>query len=50
MLERFMRIFGRGNVFVELQRHFRRDQEARNQALVELARSLRLPLLATNGV
>ena len=50
MLERLTRIFGHGNVFVELQRHYRRDQEARNQALVELARSLRLPLLATNGV
>ena len=50
MLERLVSIFGRGNVFVELQRHYRRDQEARNQSLVQLARSLRLPLLATNGV
>ncbi len=50
MLERLTLIFGRGNVFVELQRHYRRDQEARNQSLVELARSLGLPLLATNGV
>ena len=50
MLERLTFLFGRGNVYVELQRHYRRDQEARNQSLVELARSLRLPLLATNGV
>ena len=50
MLERLTRIFGRGNVFVELQRHYRRDQETRNQSLVQLARSLGLPLLATNGV
>jgi len=50
MLERLTGIFGRGNVFVELQRHHRRHQEARNQSLVQLARSLRLPLLATNGV
>jgi len=35
---------------VELQRHRRRDQEHRNIALVNLARSLHLPLLATNGV
>jgi error-prone DNA polymerase len=35
---------------VELQRHYRREQEARNQALVKLARSMRLPLLATNGI
>src|SRR5262249_31041598 len=34
----------------ELQRHFNRKQEARNQAAVELARELKLPLLATNGV
>ena len=43
-------IFGRGNVYVELQRHFHREQEARNRAAVEIARSLQLPLLASNGV
>ena len=42
--------FGRENVYVELQRHLNREQEARNQALVELACSLKLPLIATNGV
>jgi error-prone DNA polymerase len=35
---------------VELQRHFHRQQEARNRAAIEIARSLQLPLLATNGV
>ena len=49
-LGRLTGIFGRGNVYVELQRHFHREQEARNQAAIELARSLQLPLLATNGV
>ncbi|MFY9527451.1 MAG: error-prone DNA polymerase [Candidatus Acidiferrales bacterium] len=43
-------LFGPQNVYVELQRHFRRDEEARNQAASEIARKLRLPLLATNGV
>ena len=43
-------IFGRANVFAELQRHFNREEESRNQAVVEMARRLRLPLLATNGV
>ncbi len=43
-------IFGRDNVYVELQRHFHREQEARNRAAIEIARSLQLPLLATNGV
>jgi len=42
--------FGQDNLYVELQRHFRRDQECRNQVAVELARQLHLPLLATNGV
>jgi error-prone DNA polymerase len=43
-------VFGKENVYVELQRHFRREEEQRNQIAVELARSLHLPLLATNGV
>ena len=51
--ERFNKLtslYGRGHVYAELQRHFHRDQEARNQAVIELARSMQLPLLATNGV
>jgi error-prone DNA polymerase len=43
-------LFGRGNVYVELQRHFCRAEEARNQAALEIARKLSLPVLATNGV
>src|SRR6266478_8312349 len=43
-------LFGRENVYVELQRHYGREEEARNQAAVEIARELSLPLLATNGV
>jgi error-prone DNA polymerase len=43
-------LFGHENVYVELQRHYCRDEEARNQAAVEIARKLSLPLLATNGV
>src|SRR5207248_2732087 len=49
-VERLTQLFGHGNVYVELQRHFRREQELRNGAAIEIARSLRLPLLATNGV
>ena len=49
-VERMMRTFGPQNVFIELQRHFDRREEARNQAAVAIARTLRLPLLATNGV
>jgi error-prone DNA polymerase len=47
---RLTEIFGRSNVYVELQRHFHREQEARNRAAIEIACSLQLPLLATNGV
>jgi error-prone DNA polymerase len=43
-------LFGRTNVYVELQRHLCREEEARNQAAIEIARKLALPLLATNGV
>src|SRR5712671_6736079 len=43
-------VFGRGNVYAELQRHFNRHEEAWNQSVIEIARRLELPLLATNGV
>src|SRR5882724_9601027 len=48
--EKLAGIFGRGNVYAELQRHFNREEESRNQAVVEVSRRLRLPLLVTNGV
>ena len=48
--QRLVEIFGRDRVYVELQRHFLRDQEAVNQRAVEIAQTLKLPVLATNGV
>jgi error-prone DNA polymerase len=39
-----------GRTHVELQRHRRRDEEHENIALIDIARRLRLPILATNGV
>ena len=48
-LEQLIAIYGHSNVYVELQRHYNRAQEARNQSAIELARSLNLPLLATQG-
>ena len=50
LLQQFIEIFGRQNVYVELQRHQHRRQESLNQAAIALARELKLPLLATNGV
>jgi len=49
-VDQLIGIFGRGNVYVELQRHFQREEESRNRAAITIARSLNLPLLATNGV
>ncbi len=49
-VQELCRAFGRQNVYVELQRHLCREEEARNQAAVAIARKLKLPLLATNGV
>src|SRR6202008_2961784 len=43
-------IFGAKSVYVELQRHLVRDQEQANQARIEMARRMKLPLVATNGV
>jgi len=47
--ERLLEIFGRHHLYAELQRHYHRDEEAYNQFLVERARSLSIPLVATNG-
>jgi error-prone DNA polymerase len=49
-IDQLLGIFGHNNVYVELQRHFRREEESRNRIAMDLARSFRLPLLATNGV
>jgi error-prone DNA polymerase len=47
---RLVEVFGKEGVYVELQRHRERDEEWRNQAAIGIARSLNLPVLATNGV
>ena len=48
--EQLVELFGPDGVYIELQRHFKRDQEAINQQAIALAQSLQLPLIATNGV
>ncbi len=45
---RLQDIFGRGNLFIELQDHGIADQRRTNPQLVEIARRLDAPLLATN--
>src|ERR1700734_317523 len=49
-VESLIAIFGPANVYVELQRHYQREEESRNRAALSIARSLNLPLLAPNGV
>ena len=50
LLDRLVGLFGRGNVYVELQRQCLRDQAADNAALVTLASAFHVPVVATNGV
>src|SRR5262249_52097531 len=49
LLDRIVGIFGRDRVYVELQRHLRRDEAADNAALATLAAPFRVPVVATNG-
>ncbi|HET9268577.1 MAG TPA: error-prone DNA polymerase [Vicinamibacterales bacterium] len=50
LLDRLIGLFGRGNVCVDLQRHFLRDEESDTVALTHLAEAFRVPVVATNGV
>ena len=48
VLDQLTGIFGRSSCFVELQRHFLREQEEILQALVTLARAVQVPLVVSN--
>ena len=50
LLDRLVGLFGRSQVYVELQRHLLWDEEIDNQALIALADAYHVPLVATNGV
>jgi error-prone DNA polymerase len=50
LLRSLIGTFGPKNIYVELQRHRIREQEARNEAAAALSREFHLPVLATNGV
>src|SRR6185369_4811303 len=50
LADRLVGLFGRDRVYVEVQRHFRRDEAADNQALVDLAAAFHVPVIATGGV
>jgi error-prone DNA polymerase len=50
LMDRLIGLFGRQSVYVEVQRHLLRDQEADNQSLLDLAAAFHVPVIATNGV
>ena len=48
-LDRLGSIYGRNNVYVELQRHQEREEEYRNSALLQISSKMGFPVVATNG-
>ena len=50
LVDRIVGTFGAQRVCIEVQRHLLREEEADNQALVDLASAFHLPVIATNGV
>jgi error-prone DNA polymerase len=50
LLDRMVGVFGRDHVYVELQRHLRRDEARDNDTLASLAAAFGVPTIATNGV
>jgi error-prone DNA polymerase len=50
LIDPLVGVFGRRNVYVEIQRHLLRDEEADNRLLVDVAGTFHVPIVATNGV
>jgi error-prone DNA polymerase len=50
LLDRLVGTFGRDRMYVELQRHGLRDEDADTEALADLASAYHVPVVATNGV
>jgi error-prone DNA polymerase len=50
LIDPLVGVFGRSNVYVELQRHLLRDEDVDNRALIDLAGTFHVPIVATNGV
>jgi error-prone DNA polymerase len=50
LIDPLVGLFGRDNVYVEIQRHLLRDEDADNRRLIDLARAFHVPIVATNGV
>jgi error-prone DNA polymerase len=50
LVDRIVGIFGRQQVWIEVQRHFRRDEQSDLQSLLDLAAAFRVPVMASGGV
>ncbi len=50
VIQQLRRVFGPDRLYVEIQRHWHREQEIVNRAAIDLADASGIPLLATNGV
>ncbi len=50
LCDRLHAIFGRGNLYIDLQRHLDADEERLNRRMLALAEALTLPIAATNDV
>ena len=50
LVDRIVGTFSARNVYIELQRHLLREEEADNQALIDLASAFHVPVIASNGV
>ena len=50
LVDRLVGLFGRGSVYVEIGRHFLRDEEDDNRLLLDLAAAFHVPVVVTNGV
>jgi len=50
LVDKVVGIFGRQQVWMEVQRHLRRDEEVANASLMDLAAAFRVPVMASNGV
>ncbi len=48
--DRLGAIFGRGNLYIDLQRHFDADEERLNRKLYAFAETMRFPIVAVNDV
>ena len=50
LVDRVVGVFGRRQVWIELQRHLRRDEQPVIDSLLDLAAAFRVPVMASNGV